>query len=329
MDIGVMGISYKSSELSFREVFTRSSHEFLRANPFLPMVLLSTCNRTEIYFSSSDLTKTYSYLLTLFEEEGDFEQRLYCYFGSKCFEHLAKVTCGLDSALFGEAEIQGQVRRSYEKASFRKLPFPLHYLFQKSLKIGKEMRNQFSLPKGLVSLESTLWELSQCFFSQKKPISLLLIGYSEINRLIISFFKKKQIFIMQLATRRSQEELFQKCDIPVLSFDQIDSWVDFDMVISASHSSEYLLNAKQIPEDLSLVKTRLVVDLSLPRNVDPLIEKNPLITLFNIEEVNKFIEEKQQMSLEKQKYIQDKVEELVTRQTALYFTKKKRMYVCA
>ncbi len=329
MDIGVLGISYKSSELICRESFAKVSCEFLTKSTFFPVVLLSTCNRTEIYFSSTDLMQTYADFLSLFNTRGDFEQRFYCYFGEKCFDHLAKVTSGVDSVLFGEAEIQGQVKRSYERDSSRQLPSALHYLFQKSLKIGKEIRTKFSLPRGLVSLESTLWDLSRCFFSEKMPVSLLLVGYSEINKLIISFFKSKGVFVMQLATRQSKNELSPPSGTAFFSWDDIDRWVEFDMVICASHSSEYIIKANQLPKDFSLLKTRLVVDLGLPRNVDPMITKNPQITLFNIEEINKFIEEKQQHSLVLQKDIQEHLEKLVKKHVVRYLEKKKRLYVCA
>ena len=192
MDVGVLGINYKSSELGIRESFAKASLTFSERNSSMPLVVLSTCNRTEIYFSSDNLAETHSKLLFELKNTAleNFEHMIYCYFGERCFIHLAKVTAGVDSVIFGEAEIQRQVKQSYSlSAAHCNLPSSMHYLFQKSLKIGKEIRTNFCLPKGHVSLESTLWDLSRCFFSEKKIINTLVIGHSDINRKVISYMK--------------------------------------------------------------------------------------------------------------------------------------------
>jgi glutamyl-tRNA reductase len=328
MDIGILGISYKSSELFLREHFAKVAASFSSS---LPFVLLSTCNRTEIYFSSADLSGAHSDLLAALKTEVAVEEKLYSYFGKQCFEHLARVTSGADSAFFGEAEVQGQVKRSYEAAAqSRTLSSSLHFLFQKCLKIGKEVRTIFSLPKGSVSLESTLWDLARCFFVQKRPISLLLVGHSEINRKIIHFLKNKGDFDLHLATRHydSAEDVMKKYEMKLFPWEDMDNWTQFDMVIAGSKSSNYILKANQIRKEKSLIKTKLIVDLSMPRNVDPLIEKNPHITLFNIEEIGGFIEQRQRISLQEKKEIGGKLEVEAARQIEIYTKSRKQVLAC-
>lgn len=332
MDIGILGINYRASEISLRESFAKAAQCFLERTLSLPFILLSTCNRTEIYFSGNDLSEMHSKILLELKEDLDFGQRLYSYFGRHCFNHLAKVTSGTDSILFGEAEIQRQVKQAYEQAAFtRDLPASMHYLFQKCLKIGKEIRTEFSLPKGHVSLESTIWDLSLCFFTQIRPISLLFIGYSEINRKILPFFKNKGGFDLFLATKRrdSVKEFIDKYGVMILPWDRIEQWAKFDMIICASKSSEYILKVGQIPKDPLQAKARLIIDLGLPRNVDPLISKSPSIALFNIEELGGFIEQKQEISMKEQMIIQKNLEEAVARQVAIYARKRKSAFVCA
>src|SRR5262245_20986881 len=116
MKVGVVGINHKLADLKLREQLAKNCQKCfgsLRAvNEHHHFILLSTCNRTEIYFSSEDLTTTHTYLLSILrmEVEGEFDHKLYSYFGVDSFCHLTRVTLGLDSAIIGETEIQGQVK---------------------------------------------------------------------------------------------------------------------------------------------------------------------------------------------------------------------------
>ncbi len=101
--VGVIGINYKTADLSLRETFARISERISGERALFlnhPTVLLSTCNRTEIYFSGEDLAEVHSDLLSFFRPylNEPFEHLLYAYFGIDCFSHLSRVTSGLDSA---------------------------------------------------------------------------------------------------------------------------------------------------------------------------------------------------------------------------------------
>ena len=120
MRIGVLGINHKSSELPVREMLARACLcKFAKQAEIaqeLYCVVLSTCNRTEIYFSADDLAVAHTLILSCLREEvpEPFEHKLYTYFGFDCFLHLAMVTSGLDSVILGESEIQRQVKIAYE-----------------------------------------------------------------------------------------------------------------------------------------------------------------------------------------------------------------------
>ena len=122
--------------------------------------MLSTCHRTEIYFSALNLAEAHSEILQVLRREIAlaFEHELYSYFGFDCFLHLGYVVSGLDSVIIAESEIQRQVKVAYEEVQwYYPLPSCLHFLFQKSLKIGKEKRGNILLSQGkMTSL--------RCFF---------------------------------------------------------------------------------------------------------------------------------------------------------------------
>jgi len=232
MLVGVLGINHKLASLKLREALIHTAKRkfspcsSIHSKHFL--VLLSTCNRTEIYFHSEDLAETHTYILSILRHEikEEFDQKLYSYFGFDCFLHLARVTAGLDSAILAETEIQGQVKDAYESSQIsQNLPKELHFLFQKALKTGKKIRFKSSLERGMPSLEHALFKLGKTQFAKPQNEKILFIGASEINCKVLRYFKLKNF-------------------------------------------------------------CQMMIDLSVPRNIDPSIGHHPNITLFNMDEIS-------------------------------------------
>ncbi|MCH9614904.1 MAG: Glutamyl-tRNA reductase [Chlamydiia bacterium] len=251
MRIGVIGVNHHSP-IEEREKISLVAERKLKGHG----VLLSTCNRCELYFSSDELALMHIKLLNLIREEvsGPFEEYLYSYFERDAFLHLSRVTAGLDSALVGESEIQGQVKRAYMRDK-DELSSDLHFAFQKSLKIGKDVRTLFEMPKGVSRLAEVIGKLVPSG-------RVLLIGNSVINRsLMRSFERSHQITLCSRTGVGS-------------SWDERANWSDYDAVISASHHRGYLL-----PPPKEACKT-VLIDLSVPRNIDPDLGKiNPLYNI--------------------------------------------------
>lgn len=251
MRIGVIGVNHHSP-LEEREKISLVAERKLSGHG----VLISTCNRCELYFSSHELALTHIKLLNLIRDEvnSPFEEYLYSYFERDAFLHLARVTAGLDSALVGESEIQGQVKRSYMRDKDR-LSADLHFAFQKSLKIGKDVRTLFEMPKGVCRLAEVIRKLvpTGC---------VLFIGNSVINRTLLRSLERTHKVTLCSRTEEG------------MSWDERANWSDYDLVISASHHRGYLLPPPKEPS-----KT-VLVDLSVPRNIDPDLGKaNPLYNI--------------------------------------------------
>ncbi len=279
MRVGIVGVNHKSCDLKLREMIAKSAAQL----KIKDSVLLSTCNRTEMYFSGEDLAEIHGDILSLIRAKvkEPFEHALYSYFGEDCFAHLALVTAGLDSVVLAETEIQRQAKLSYEVAVEEgKLVKELHYLFQKSFKIAKKIRTSFPALKSEISLEGMLLRLSNSFF-QTSP-KVLFIGNSKVNRQIITFFKKKGITDLFLYTRSLTSEE---------PFANLDRWHEFDLVICGTKAEEYLINLEDVG---NFYKTRLMIDLGVPRNIDPRFRIHPYITLLNIEEIGNLIKKKEE-----------------------------------
>lgn len=302
--VGVLGINHKLANVELREALAQAcQRRFLlggSTDGHHIFVLLTTCNRTEVYFTSENLAETHSYLLHLLREEinDDFDQKVYSYFGQDCFLHLARVTAGLDSAIVAETEIQGQVKSAYEQACTHiQLPSDLHYLFQKALKIGKTVRSGLAMGRGMPDLEHAIFNAGIHFFQEPKQAKILFVGASDINRKILSFLKSKDLHDITLCNRSlpRAHAVASAHNLSVLEWSCISDWHQYNWIIFGTKAPHFLINRANLPE--SCTNAKLIIDLCVPRNVEPQLSRDPRITLLNIDQINRILRvRKQQMS---------------------------------
>lgn len=289
LKVGVIGLNHKTADLALREAMARGANSLAGEKAFFfphPIILLSTCNRTEFYFSAENLAEGHSDLLSFLRSVvgSAFEQSLYSYFHADCFAHLCRVTAGLDSAILAETEIQRQVKVAYGLAAQHlELPSSLHYVFQKALKIAKDLRCTFAVEQRAPSLYNALYQIAELFFGELRGRKLLLIGYSEINRGLASFLQRKKVDPFYLVTRHPKAVSLE--GIYVYGRDLLNQWNEFDWIVSASKAEEPLISGKSS-------KRQLICDLSVPRNIDPVVGKNTQVQLMNIEMINRWIDER-------------------------------------
>jgi glutamyl-tRNA reductase len=306
MQVGIIGINHKLADLKLRELLAKICQKWFGTGACLHgdhvFLLLSTCNRTEIYFSSEDLASTHIYILGILrlEIEEEFDHKLYSYFGIDCFLHLSRVTAGLDSAVVAETEIQGQVKTAYEQAAGqRKLPHDLHFMFQKSLKIGRQLRTQIPMGRGVPDVEHAILSVGSRFFKSCIDAKILFVGASEINQKIISHFLFKQMSNITICNRSKSnlEKIAGMHSIKVLEWENLSAWNNYDWIILGTKCPEFLISKKDIQE-IGHSQSKLMIDLSVPRNVDPAIAgKNSAITLLNIDQINQLLDvRKEQMN---------------------------------
>jgi glutamyl-tRNA reductase len=329
MRIGIIGINHKSAVLWLREKLAIEAEQLFgpdhAAHFRFSYVLLSTCNRTEIYFHSDDPAQTHTYLLNAMREriEEEFEHCIYSYFGIDCFFHLARVTAGVDSALIGETEIQGQVKRAYETAhDYRSLAPELHYLFQKCLKIGKDVRSKYQPIYGLPCLEHAVLNIATRILGNLNVKKILFVGLSEINHKIFLRLKRNgccRIFFCNRTFEKVQS-LADKEPVGLLPWQDLDRWPSFDVAIFGTKSPHFLVGKEQLTSNLTC---RLVIDLSVPRNVDPKVGRHPAITLLNVDQLNRAIDRKRKLkALEMARLETHMIAQSVERQAALFQMKE-------
>ncbi len=299
MRVGVLGINHKLAELKFREQLALTCQRWL--SPAVQMqdahiqethsfVLLSTCNRTEVYFSSEDLADTHSYLLTILRnaiKDDDFDQKPYSYFGQDCLQHLCKVTAGLDSAIVAETEIQGQVKDAYETTKeIRELPFELHYLFQKSLAIGKKARALLPFTPGMPGIEHAILQIILNFAAPPQKPKILFVGASTINEKIVKFLKARGQADIAITNRTGDKgDCFAKnYGVTFIDWSILQHWQNFDIIILATKAPYFLINESNYI--LQRKSAKLIIDLSIPRNADPATALKSGATLYNMDDIN-------------------------------------------
>lgn len=292
MEVGVIGINHKSSDVSLRELLAKAA-KYCFGNdlmfPWLSHVLLSTCNRTEIYFSGGNLAEFQSLILSVLRSKisTPFEHKLYSFFGEDCFAHLAEVTSGLDSAILLESDIRHQVKVAYHSASIdRELSPAMHFMFQKCFKIAKAMRSLF---QSAHSLEQMILKLAHNFFRSNTDLNVLFVGNSAVNRKILSVFFNKGMTRLNICTRhpKSIESESKEKGYHLLGWEHLSHWMDYDLIICAALGDDYIIKKEDLARADDLRSNRLVLDLAVPRNVDPYIVHHPHIQLLNIDEISK------------------------------------------
>jgi glutamyl-tRNA reductase len=228
-----------------------------------------------------------------------------------------------DAARIALTEIQRQVKRAYENALiYRTLRAPLHFLFQKSFKIAKEMRSTSFFPRGHLNLEGSIFQLYKQ--NLKREGAVLFIGNSAINRKIIRFFRKKGVEDLTLCTRgiHSAHEFAEEGELNLIDWSEIASWKKYPLVVCGTNQPEYLVTESQLGEQ---VQTRLIIDLCVPRNVDPRLGTHPEITLLNIEGINELLQAKAGRHDQEIFFCKEQVRHLVERQLAIYKQKEGKL----
>jgi glutamyl-tRNA reductase len=278
--VGVLGLNFKTASLELREKISRIASKMEEEEKLMQtyaIIPLSTCNRTEIYFSYPDLDQAKQKLLEFFESHTEemLEESIYTYFGIDAFTHLCTVTAGLDSAILAETEIQRQVKIAYTRTAQKiKLPSISHFFFQKALHIAKLARNKIAIEKGAPTLYGTIWKMAEEKLGDLTKIPILLIGYSEINRGFISFLFRKKITNFTLITQNPFQP--QLSHGKIYGRDFLPNWRSFPLILCATKADRYLITGDG-------TSSQLIFDLSVPRIVKPTIQH---VELWNMERLH-------------------------------------------
>src|SRR6266478_6010418 len=291
------GLSHKTAPIELREQLAPKHSELADRARILKsrgqlneIVLLSTCNRVEIYTVTERPTTDIKSLIQLLSSEPrKLDDQIYVHEDAAAVRHLLRVTAGLDSMVLGETEITGQIKNAYEIARNAGLTGRvLNRLFQRAFQVTKEIRTRTGIGRGTVSIKSTAVELiGKTDLSQQ---SIMVLGAGEMAENCVRLLVKKgaqSIFISNRSFDRALD-LATRCGGEAVCFGYcLFEMRDVDAVIAATSSAETLLSHDDVKNLMKARRNRplLLTDLSVPRNIDPAAGELENVSLYNIDDL--------------------------------------------
>ncbi len=282
MKLFCLGLSHHTAGVSLRERFAVEPGALssllgemrLRA-ALSEAVLLSTCNRVEIYGLAPDLSSAARACADFLQETAGAEAEFYRHDHVESARHLFRVACGLDSMVVGETEILGQVKDAYAAAlDGGATGAALNRLFQSAFRVAKQARTDTGIARGAVSVGSVAVELAEKIFGDLSLCRLLLLGAGEAGTRAARSLQSRGVGELIFANRTFDRaaELSAELGGMTLHFDRwISALKDVDIVIGATAARERLLSVDRLAPILSERGDRplFLVDLAVPRDFDP------------------------------------------------------------
>jgi glutamyl-tRNA reductase len=306
MKLFVAGLSYKTAPVAIREKLAVSSGRLrccgcrlkLRGN-LSEVVLVSTCNRVEIYGATETATVQAERLFQeLSGSDIDFSPYLYVKEGSQAIEHLFSVVSGLDSMVIGETEITGQVKQAYQLAQEAQLTGRItNRLFQTALQTAKEIRTQTGIGRGSTSVGSVAVELAERIFDRDlSGKTVMIIGAGKMGEACVRHLAKKAAHAV-LVTNRSFERavnLANEFGGRAVHFDQLlPAMKEADIVVSSTGCPHTILNRDDLAAIMPARRNRplFLVDIAVPRDIDADVQELPNVYLYNVDHLEAIVKE--------------------------------------
>ena len=293
MNLFCVGISHHTANVETRERYASRSLidcGLLEPNRCAEAILLTTCNRVEVYAASATPISTETIAGYLAREsdrsEGDM---FYRHEGEECVQHLFRVTSGLDSMVVGETEILGQAKKAYASARESGSAGPyLHRLFQRAFRVAKHVRSFTEITRGAVSVGSVAVDLAQKIFGGLGGRKVLILGAGDTSERTARALVSRGVSDLRL-TNRSNERASNLADLVGARAIPFEQWLEqcreIDILISSTSAAEPLLTAAKLAPILHDRSDRpfFIIDIAVPRDVAPEVNELEGVYLYDID----------------------------------------------
>ena len=301
MSIVVVGISHHSSSVAFRERFSFAESEIDEALRQLTdsglaqeSVLLSTCNRVELYVSTGlPATEALHSLKQFLIENRKYtelvDDEIYGFTDPLSVQHLFRVASGLDSLVLGETEILGQLKKAYHTA--KEMGFTgrqLNKIFQKAFHVSKHIRSNTGIQRGSTSVGSVAVELADKIFDGLKGRRVMVIGAGDTSEKTARSLLSRGASEVAVTNRSYDraKELADHLNGRAVVFQEWEKeFEDLDIVISSTSAPTYVLDRARVERLVRPRKARplLLIDIAVPRDIDPEINELENVYVYNID----------------------------------------------
>ncbi|MTD26171.1 glutamyl-tRNA reductase [Erwinia sorbitola] len=308
MTLLALGINHKTAPVALRERVTFSPDTLQQAlNSLLAQplvqggVVLSTCNRTELYLSVEQQENLQEQLVAwlcdyhqLSVEE--VHKSLYWHHDNDAVSHLMRVASGLDSLVLGEPQILGQVKKAFaDSQRGHSLSSELERMFQKSFSVAKRVRTETEIGANAVSVAFAACTLARQIFESLSTVNVLLVGAGETIELAARHLHQHKVKKLMIAnrTRERAQALADEVGAEVISLPEIDlRLAEADIIISSTASPLPIIGKGMVERALKKRRNQpmLLVDIAVPRDVEPEVGNLPNAYLYSVDDLQAIIE---------------------------------------
>ena len=286
--------------LAFSDEQRIDSHQYLRElDQVQEAVILSTCNRVEVYavLNSVRTAEAAAKVLTEFLsrchqiDTESLKKWTYLHHNLETIQHLFRVTSSLDSMIVGESQILGQVKDAYDTSRSAGSTGPmLNRLFTKAFSVGKRIRSETTITTGAVSISYAAVELAKKIFNTLDGKTVAIIGAGEMSELTAKHLVANGVSNVIVANRTYQRavKVAEKFNGTALAYDSDLSFLmDADIVISSTNAPDYLIKRQPLANVMRKRKHRymFLIDIAVPRDIEPDVGKLDSAFLYNIDDL--------------------------------------------
>lgn len=308
MHLTLVGLSHKTAPVEIREKLTFPAHRQEEALSLLlstpdvaEAVVLSTCNRTEIYAvtaAGSDGPGAIVDFLADYHNLDRHELVRYLYFseGEAVVRHLFRVVSSLDSMVIGEAQILGQAKEAYEHAFANNSAGRIfNKLFRQSFEVGKRVRTETDIGEHAVSISYAAVELAKRVFDSLEGRTVLILGAGKMSELTAKHLVSNGVKTVLVANRtyeRAEELARRFCGLAIRYDELFERMRDADIVISSTAATHYVVTKQDVAAARRGRKGNplFLIDIAVPRDIDPDVNELDDVFLYDIDDLSGVVE---------------------------------------
>ena len=307
MTIVALGINHKTASVELREKVAFSPEQLSEAlqqlsdhDQFNEAVIVSTCNRTEIYCSlAQQNSQILLQWLASFHglDEHELSKNVYCHQDNEAINHLMRVACGLDSLVLGEPQILGQIKQAYTSAkNHNSVDVVFDRLFQKTFSVAKQVRTETDIGASAVSVAYAAVNLAKHIYGKLDRTKVLLIGAGETIELVAKHLyqnEPQQITVANRTIERARS-LAEEVSADVIALAQLPERLhQADIVISSTASTLPIIGKGVVEQALKQRRNKpmLFIDIAVPRDIESQVGELEAAYLYSVDDLQAIVSE--------------------------------------